>query len=93
MASPGAPLYLIFYIALSHFFNPTFPLYIYHEFQVILFMGFLSVKRSEPQILMPFVRLFSSGSLFSPPPLSLDIFFIYISNAIPFPSFLSENPL
>jgi hypothetical protein len=23
----------------------------------------------------------------------LDIFFIYISNAIPFPSFLSENPL
>jgi hypothetical protein len=23
----------------------------------------------------------------------LDIFFIYISNAIPFPSFLSDNPL
>jgi hypothetical protein len=25
--------------------------------------------------------------------LKLDIFFIYVSNVIPFPSFLSENPL
>jgi hypothetical protein len=36
-----------------------------------------------------FLTFFPLFTLFS----KLDIFFIYISNAVPFPSFPSENPL
>jgi hypothetical protein len=42
----------------------------------------LFISRVQPRI----IAIASNAFL-------LDIFFIYISNVIPFPSFLSENPL
>jgi hypothetical protein len=55
---------------------------------------FLLVRNGRPYPLIPlFSKTIFALSFLIPPFLKSDIFYIYISNAIPFPGFPSENPL
>jgi hypothetical protein len=65
--------------SVSEMFNSAKNLIIVPKKEVLLISFFFSWQHKE---------LYSKLKIFF-----LDIFFIYISNAIPFPSFSSENPL
>ena len=81
---------------LRNFYCINFSYYLSKAFTLTIFLCIASLSSSP----LPF---FLSSSCFSPTNYPflfsiyfyflLDIFFIYISNIIPFPSFLSENPL